>query len=165
MRRMSAMGGTAVAAGLLLFASGCGGVSDTVPGSEPNGAEVLEVTLQSDDSTSTVAPVCVEDIPEDLTTCAGAPQNLGKVELDETRKTTVQLPAAVSEGGYRLRVNGIPLRGMDGVLNDKVQPFQVPADVVDAPGETVVTVEALMTTEHPIAVWQFLLSDPAGPPA
>lgn len=165
MRSASRTASTTVAAGLLLLAAGCGGTSDSVPGSEPAGGDVLEVTLQSDDSTSTVAPLCVEDIPEDLTACAGAPQNLGKVELDETRKATVQLPAAVSEGGYRLRVNGSSLPGMDGVLNDKVQPFQVPADVVAAPGPTVVTVEALMTFSHPIAVWQFLVSDPAGPPA
>ena len=92
------------------------------------------------------------------------PQNLGKVELDETC-TTLQLAAAVSEGGYRLRVNGRPLRRMEGVLNDKVQPFRVPADVVAAPGETVVTLEALRTTSHPTAVWPFLLSDPSGPPA
>jgi hypothetical protein len=164
-RATSTIGGTAVIAGMLLAGSACGGASDAVPGSEPDGAASLEVTLQSDDSTSTVGPVCVEDIPEDLASCAAAPQNLGKVELDQTRKVTVQLPASVSEGGYRLRVNGAPLAGMEGVLNDKAQPFQIPEAAVDAPGETVVTVEALMTTSHPIAVWQFLLSDPVGPPA
>ena len=155
-------GATAAVACMLVLATGCGAPNSGL-GSEPGG-DVLEVTLLSDDSRSTVAPVCIEDIPEDLTACAGAPQNLGKVELDETRKATLQLPTAVSEGGYRLRVNGSPLPRMEGVLNDKVQPFRVPADVVAAPGETVVTVEALMTTSHPIAVWQFLLSDPPGPP-
>ena len=144
--------------------SGCSGVSDSVPGAEPDSTESLEVTLKSDDSTSTVAPVCVEDSPEDLTACAGAPQNIGKVELDGTRKATLQLSSEVSSGGYRLRVNGRPVPGAEGVLNDKVQPFQIPAEVVAAPGETVVTVEALMTPSHPIAVWQFLVSDPQGPP-
>lgn len=148
----------------VLVLSACSGASDSVPGVEPDSTERLEVTLQSDDSTSTVAPVCVEDIPEDLTACAGAPQNLGKVELDDTRKATLQVSSAVSTGGYRVRVNGRPVPGAEGVLNDKVQPFQVPADVVAAPGKTVVTVEALRTPSHPIAVWQFLVSDPQGPP-
>lgn len=165
MPRASRTTNTIVAAALLVVVSGCGGTSDSVPGSEPAGADALEVTLHSDDSTSTVAPVCVGDIPDDLTACAGAPQNLGKVELDQTRKATVQLPAAVSEGGYRLRVNGSPLPGMDGVLNDKAEPFQVLADVVAEPGPTVLTVEALMSFLQPITVWQFELSDPAGPPA
>jgi hypothetical protein len=101
MRRASRTTNTIVAAAPLVVASGFGGTSDSVLGSEPAGADALEVTLQSDDSTSTVAPVCVGDIHEDLTACAGAPQNLAKVELDQTRKATVQLPAAVSEGGYR----------------------------------------------------------------
>ena len=153
----------AAVAGLVVAVTGCSEASGDVPASAPD--DVLEVTLQSDASTSTVAPICVEDVPEDLSTCPGAPENLGEVELDETRKATLQLPTTVSEGGYRVRVNGSPLRGMDGVLNDKAQPFQVPPDVVAAPGGTVVTVEALMSAAHPIAVWQFLLSDPPGPPA
>lgn len=163
--RTTRTAGAAAAVAAVMAVSGCSGASDSVPGRGQDGAAALEVTLQSDDSTATVAPVCVEDIPADLAACAEAPKNLGKVELDETRKATVQLPAAVSEGGYRLRVNGSPLPGMDGVLNDRAQPFQIPADVVAAPGETVVTVEALRTTSHPIAVWQFLVYDPAGPPA
>ncbi len=147
-----------------LLAARAGRVGDTVPGAEPAGSDAKEVTLQSDDSTATVPPVCVEDIPEDLSACAGAPANLGKVELDETRKVTLQLPTEVSSGGYRLRVNGKPLPGMDGVMNDKAQPFQIPPAAVAAPGPAVVTVEALHSTSHPIAVWQFLVSDPAGPP-
>jgi hypothetical protein len=156
------LGAAALAAALV---AGCAGrVGDTVAGAEPPGSDAREVTLRSDDSTATVPPVCVEDIPEDLTACAGAPKNLGKVELDETRKLTLQVSTEVSTSGYRLRVNGNPLPGMDGVLNDKSQPFQIPPAAVTAPGPTVVRVEALQSTSHPIAVWQFLVSDPAGPP-
>ncbi len=155
--------GAAVLATALLAACAAS-VGDTVPGPEPPGSDAREMTLVSDDSTATVPPVCVEDIPEDLTACGGAPANIGKVELDETRKLTLQLPAEVSTGGYRLRVNGDPLPGMDGVLTDKVQPFQIPPAAVAAPGPAVVTVEALLSTSHPIAVWQFLVSDPAGAP-
>ena len=127
--------------------------------------EAGEVTLVSDDSRATVPPLCVEDIPEDLTTCAGAPANLGQVELDETRKATLQVPTEVATGGYRVRANGTQLPGLDGVLNDASQPLQIPASVVAAPGETVLTVEALFSRDHPRAVWQFLLSDPAGAPS
>ncbi|CAN5144712.1 hypothetical protein BH24ACT10_BH24ACT10_09710 [soil metagenome] len=36
--------------------------------------------------------------------------------------------------------------------------------MIAEPEETVVTVEALRSRQHPIAVWQFLLSDPVAPP-
>ena len=126
------------------------------------GEEAGRITVVSDDSRATVEPLCVEDIPEDLTTCAGAPANLGKVELDETRKATLEVPAEVAGGGYRVRLNGEAPEQLDGVLEDQVTQVRVPAETVAAPGETVLTVEALFSPEHPKAVWQFLLSDPAG---
>jgi len=129
------------------------------------GSEFGEVTLVSDDSQATVPPVCVEDIPEDLTTCPGAPANLGQVELDQTRKATLQLPTELVESGYRLRLNGSPLPGLEDVLTDAVEPFRVPVEEVQVPGPTVVTVEALSGTTTPKAVWQFLLSDPASAPS
>lgn len=160
------------AAALVLSAAltGCGQdqVDTAAPGDDVTvdiGSEIGEVTLVSDDSQATVPPVCVEDIPDDLTTCPGAPANLGQVELDETRKATLQLPTVLVESGYRLRVNGSPLPGQEDVLTDQVEPFRVPEEAVQAPGPTVVTVEALSGTTTPKAVWQFLLSDPAGTPS
>ena len=149
------------AAGLALILVACGSDDPGIAG--PGGPEEAgEVTLQSDDSTATVEPLCVEDIPEDLTTCPGAPANLGEVELDETRKATLVVPTEVATGGYRVRINGDPAEGLTGVLNDKSVQVRVPVEAVQAPGETVLTVEALFSPEHPKAVWQFLLSDPAG---
>jgi len=155
----------AAALSLSAVLAGCG--QDEVGSTAPVGvgSELGEVTLVSDDSQATVPPVCVEDIPEDLTTCAGAPANLGQVELDDTRKATLQLPTALVESGYRLRINGSPLPGLEDVLTDAVEPFRVPVEEVQVPGPTVVTVEALSGTTTPKAVWQFLLSDPAGTPS
>lgn len=152
-----ALAAAGLVAGLVACGSGDGGNAGS------GGAEVVgEVTLQSDDSTATVEPLCVEDIPEDLTTCPGAPANLGQVELDQTRKATLVVPTEVSTGGYRVRINGQSADGLGGVLNDASVQVRVPVEAVQAPGETVLTVEALFSPEHPKAVWQFLLSDPAG---
>lgn len=149
------------AAGLVAGLVACGSDDTGIAGS--GGAEEAgEVTLQSDDSTATVEPLCVEDIPEDLTTCPGAPANLGQVELDETRKATLVVPTEVATGGYRVRINGRSADGLEGVLNDTSVQVRVPVQAVQAPGETLLTVEALFSREHPKAVWQFLLSDPAG---
>jgi hypothetical protein len=99
--------------------------------------------------------------PDDL---PWAPENLGEVELNRTRSATLLVPQEVAEGGYRVRVNGEPLPQHEGVLNELDQIVRIPVPAVDAPGDTVLTVEALFSPEHPHAVWQFLLSDPAGPP-
>ncbi len=151
------------AALLAALCAGCGG-RDVAPVGEPVVQDVGVVTVVSDDSRATVEPLCVGELPEDYTTCAGAPANLGQVELDQTRKATVNVPAGVAQGGYRLRVNGAELPGHAGVLEDISRPVRVPVSAVAAAGETVLTVEALRTYTRPPAVWQFLLSDPAGPP-
>jgi hypothetical protein len=154
---------TVLAAVLAGALSGCadGGVGiEGAGGAEEAG----EVTVVSDDSRATVPPLCVEDIPEDLTTCPGAPANLGEVELDASRKATLQVPTEVATGGYRVRVNDATLRSLQGVLNDVSQQIRIPAEVLAAPAETVLTVEALFSRDHPRAVWQFLLSDPGGAP-
>lgn len=162
--RHHAGAGVVVGAMLVVLLSGCGSEDAGVAG--PAGPEEAgKVTLQSDDSTATVGPLCVEDIPEDLTTCADAPENLGQIELDETRKATLVVPAEVATGGFRVRINDEVPRDLEGVLEDRPLAVQVPAEAVAAPGETVLTVEALFSTQHPKAVWQFLLSDPAQPPA
>ena len=75
------------------------------------------------------------------------------------------MPAEVASGGYRVRVDGAPLSGLDGTLGEQYQVFRVPVDTVAQPGPTTLTVEALRSTEHPKAVWQFLLDDPTQPPA
>ena len=160
MRRAHVAAGAALAAALAACSSGGAGIEG------PGGPEEAgEVTLVSDDSRATVEPLCVEDIPEDLTTCPGAPANLGQVELDETRSATLQVPTEVATGGYRVRVNGEPLATLEGVLNDASQKVRIPPEAVAAPGETVLTVEALFSPEHPKAIWQFLLDDPAGAPS
>ena len=146
---------------VLALVTGC---SAGTPEAAEGAAGALEVTVVSDASRATVPPVCVGDIPEDLTACPGAPENLGQLELDETRKVTVQVPAEVAESGYRVRVNGAAPAGLAEVLEDQSQPVQVSAAAVAAPGETVLTVEALTSVDNPKAVWQFLLSDPARPP-
>ena len=159
-RRLTLAAATATAA----FLAGCGSEDVGIEGSA-GPEEAGEVTLQSDDSTATVGPLCVEDIPEDLTTCADAPGNLGQLELDETRKTTLVVPREVAEGGYRVRINGTTPDGLTGVLEDRPLAVRVPVEAVEAPGETVLTVEALFSPQHPQAVWQFLLSDPVGAPS
>lgn len=154
----------AVSGLLVAVLTGCGDGDAGVAGAG-GGEEAGQITLVSDDSSATVRPLCVEDIPEDLTACAGAPANLGQVELDDTRKATLQVPAEVAGGGYRVTVNGSAPDSADGVLTDQVTQVRVPAEAVEAPGETVLTVEALFSYEHPKAVWQFLLSDPEEAPS
>lgn len=159
------LAGAQVTAALALTAllGACGGDEEAVIGS-PDAPEVGEVTVQSDESTASVPPLCVGDIPEDLTACPGAPDNLGQVELDETRKAVVVVPLEVSTAGYRVRVNGQPAPGLDEVINERNAQLIVPPEVVQAPGETILTVEALRSSEIPGAIWQFLLADPVGPP-
>lgn len=152
---------TAAVAAVVLV--GCGGEDAVVVGAADS-EDVGEVVLRSDESTASVEPVCVADIPEDLTACPGAPQNVGLVELNRTRTATLLVPQDVASGGYRVRVNGEPLPQHDGVLEDLNQVLRIPVPVVQSPGPTVLTVEALTSREHPSAVWQFRLSDPAGPP-
>lgn len=144
---------------LAALCGGCGG-SDVAPVGEPVVQDVGVVTVVSDDSRATVEPLCVGELPEDYTTCAGAPANLGEVVLDDTRKATVNVPMEVAEGGYRLRVNGTELPEYAGVLGDISQPVRIPVVAAAQPTETVLTVEALRTPSHPPAVWQFLLSEP-----
>lgn len=154
-----------VAAALALTAllGGCGDDEEAIIGS-PGAPEVGAVTVQSDQSTASVPPLCVGDIPEDLTACPGAPANLGQVELDETRKATVLVPLEVSTAGYRVRLNGVPAPGLDDVINERNVQLRIPVEVVQAPGETILTIEALRSSEIPAAVWEFLLADPVGPP-
>lgn len=143
--------------------TGCGGGGAAIVG-QAGDEEVGEVVLRSDDSTASVEPLCVSDIPDDLTTCPGAPGNLGEVELNRTRTATLLVSREVADGGYRVRANGEPLPQHEGILNELNPVLRIPVPIVQAPGETVLTVEALFSPEHPRAVWQFLLSDPDGPP-
>lgn len=153
----------APAVALAALGAGCGG-SEAAPVGEPVVEDVGVVTVVSDDSRATVEPLCVGELPEDFTTCAGAPADLGEIELDETRKATVDVPTEVAQGGYRLRVNGTELPEYAGVLEELSQVVRIPVVAAAQPTETVLTVEALRTPSHPPAVWQFLLDDPAGPP-
>lgn len=61
-------------------------------------------------------------------------------------------------------MNGTELPEHAGVLEDISRVVRVPVNAVASAEEAVLTVEALRTFTHPPAVWQFLLSDPAGPP-
>ena len=153
-----------LAAAVVALAAGCGGEQAAVVG-PPVADDIGEVTVVSDDSRATVGAACMGDLPDDLTDCHGSREALGELELDATRKAAVEIPAGVASGGYRLRVNGEPLPGLDRVLGDQYQPFRVPVEVVEQPGETVLTVQALRTASHPQVVWQFLLSDPSDPPS
>ncbi len=156
-----------VAAAGMAVVTGCAGDEPALVGAPlPN--EVAQVTVVSDDSTATIDATCVGDVPTepfDPTDCDGTPETVGAVELDQTRKAALQLPAEVASGGYRLTVNGAPLPRLERVLGEQYLPFRVPVDVVQQPGPTLLAVQALRSTSHPPAVWQFLLSDPAGPPA
>ena len=143
--------------------AGCGGQDRAIVG-QSAGEEVGELTLRSDDSTAAVKALCVSDVPDDLTTCPGAPEHLGEVELNRTRTATLLVPQEVAAGGYRVRVNGEPLARHDGVLDDLNQVLRIPVEIVQEPGATVLTVEALFSPQHPRTLWQFVLSDPAGPP-
>lgn len=75
------------------------------------------------------------------------------------------VPVEVSTSGYRIRVHGEPLDQLDGVLTERNANLRFPPEVVERPEETIVTVEALRGTDVPPAVWQFLVSDPAGSPS
>lgn len=108
---------TAPAVLLAVLCAGCGG-SDVAPVAGPVAEQVGVVTVVSDGSRATVEPLCVGELPEDYTTCAGAPANLGEVELDQTRRATVNVPTEVAQGGYRLRVNGTELPEHAGVLEE-----------------------------------------------
>jgi hypothetical protein len=146
---------------LLLSLNGCGSDDPAVVG-EGAPSDGASLTLVSDDSRAVVKPLCVGHIPPDLTTCPDAPANLGLVELDQTRKATLVVPAEVATGGYRVRLNGVAAEGLAEVVNEQSLQLRIPADAVAAPGETVLTVESLLSPQHYKAVWQFLLSDPAG---
>lgn len=147
-------------AGLALTALvACGGGDEAVIGDEET-PSIGEVTLQSDDSTATVAPLCVGEIPEDVTACPGAPDNLGQVELDQTGTATLVVPVEVSTSGFRVRLNGAPLDEHEGVLTERNVDLQIPLEAVRGDDEGVLTVEALRGTDVPPALWQFLLSAP-----
>jgi hypothetical protein len=157
-RRLAAGGAVAV-----LLLTGCGSNDPAIVGSAGTEA-AAEITLVSDDSRATVQPVCMGDIPADISTCADAPVNVGQLELDETRKAALEVPAEVATGGYRVRVNGEPTERLEGVLEEQYVTVRIPEPVVGQPGETVLTVESLTSPQHLQAVWQFALSDPAGAP-
>lgn len=157
-RRLAAGGAAAV-----LLLTGCGSNDPAIIGSGGTEAAAT-ITVISDDSRATVEPVCMGDIPADLTTCAGAPVNVGQVELDETRKAALEVPAEVATGGYRVRVHGEPTDQVQGVVEEQYLTVRIPEPVVAQPGKTVLTVESLTSPQHLQAVWQFALSDPAGAP-
>ncbi|CAN5144742.1 hypothetical protein BH24ACT10_BH24ACT10_09720 [soil metagenome] len=123
--RQRAATALAGATALVVLLGGCAAGDRAIIGQSED-AEVGTVTLQSDASTAEVEPICVGDLPEDFTACAGAPQNLGAVELDETRKATLAVPLEVATGGYRVLVDGEPLPGLDGILNERNQVLRVP---------------------------------------
>ena len=156
--------GAAGVAVLLVLGVGGGGDRAAVVGA-PVTEDVADLTVVSDDRRVTTGAVCVADIPYELSDCPGYERSLGRIELDETRKGALVVPADVASGGYRVRVNGAPLPGLDGVSGEQHQVFRIPVDAVAEPGPTTLTVEALRTTGHPKAVWRFLLDDPAQPPA
>lgn len=136
-----------------------GGGDDPVGVAEGINEDIGEVTLISGDSRATVPPVCVGDIPEDLTTCAGAPANLGEVELTASRTAAVQVPSNLANSGYDLTINGVVPPTVGSFVTDLTANFQVPEEIVAQPGPTIVTVEA-NPLQNPQTVWQFLLSDP-----
>lgn len=74
------------------------------------------------------------------------------------------MPADVATGGYRIRVDGAPLPGLDGVLDDRYQVFRIRLDTVAERGPTTLTVEALRSAGHPKPIWRFQLDDPTAPP-
>lgn len=144
--------------------TGCssGGVGIEGPGGPE---EAGEVTLVSDDSRATVPPLCVEDIggPDDVRRRTSEPGTGGA-----RRDAQGNAPGAGRGGDGWLPRSGerrAAAGARRGVLNDASQQLRVPASVVAAPGQTVLTVEALFSRDHPKAVWQFLLADPAGAPS
>ena len=143
---------------LALALTGCGG-ADNYTGADPT-PEVGEVTVVSDDSQATTDALCTGDLPDDYTTCPDAPANLGRLELDDSRHLGITVPGDVAAGGWRVRINGEPVSSVPQPINEPYQPLVVPPAAVDAPGEAVLTVEALRSPSHAAAVWQFLLDDP-----
>lgn len=144
----------------VVLCAACGGEQAAVVGA-PVSDEVADLTVVSDDQRVTAGAVCVADVPDDLSDCGGEEDVLASIELDPTRKGSLVVPADIASGGYRLEVGGAPLAGLDRVLDDQYQVFRVPVGVVERPGPTTLTVEALRTTDHPAAVWRFLLADPS----
>ena len=149
---------------LVVLSVGCGAEQAAVVGA-PVTDEVADLTVVSDDRQVTTGAVCIADIPDDPTDCPGYEDALARIELDRTRKGALVVPADVAAGGYRLRVDGAPLPDLDRVLDDQYQVFRVPVDVVERAGPTTLTVEALRTAGHPVALWRFLLDDPSRAPA
>lgn len=152
------------AATLVVMSVGCGGEPAALVGA-PVSDEVADLTVVSDDRRVTTGAACIAEIPDDLSDCPGSRDTIASIELDETRKGALIVPADIATGGYRLRVDGAPLPGSDGVLDDQYQVFRIPVETVARRGPTMLTVEALRTAGHPEAVWQFLLTDPDAPPA
>lgn len=153
---MSVSRTSALAIGVPLL-TGC------VGGGDVGDPDLGPVTLKSGDSTATVEPLCVGDLPDDLADCQGAePDDVGQVALDQTRKATLQVPADVAENGFRIRLNDTSSPpAMDGVLEDQSVAFRIPEDVVEEPGPTTVTVVSLFGKEEPRAAWRFALDDSA----
>lgn len=144
---------------LTLTLSGCGG-ADRYTGADPT-PEVGEVTVVSDDGKATTDALCTGDLPDDYTTCPDAPANLGQLQLDDSRHIGITVPSDVAAGGWRVRINGEPVRAVPQPINEPYQPLIVPPAAIEASGETILTVEALRSPSHAAAVWQFLLDDPA----
>lgn len=152
------------AATLVVVSAGCAG-EQAAPVGGPVEEEVADLTVVSDDQQVTTGAACIADLPDDLSDCADPQDAVARIELDQTRKGALVVPAEVASGGYRVRVDGAPLPELDGTLGEQYQVFRVPVETVAQPGPTTLTVEALRSTTHPEAVWRFLLDDPAQAPA
>ena len=149
---------------LVAVGVGCGGGEAALVGA-PVTEEVADLTVVSDDQRVTTGAVCVAELPDDLSDCPGYRDALARIELDETRKGALVVPADVASGGYRVRIDGAPLPELAGTLGEQYQVFRIPVATVAQPGPTTLTVEALRSAGHPQAAWRFLLDDPAAPPA
>jgi hypothetical protein len=151
------------AATVVAVSVGCGSDQAALVGA-PVTEQVADLTVVSDDRRVTTGAACIADIPDDVADCPGYRDALARIELDETRKGALIVPADVATGGYRIRIDGAPLSELDRILDDQYQVFRIPVDTVAEPGPTTLTVEALRSAGHPKAIWQFLLDDPAAPP-
>lgn len=128
--------------------------------------EVGEVMVTSGDAVVTRPPVCTGDIPEDITACAAAPQNVGTLPLSPTRKLAVTVPREVAQGGWRLRVDGKVLYGRGSQpLTDQYGAFTLPPEVVPKNREMTLDVVGLLSRQNPRAVWRFFLSTGPTSPA
>lgn len=157
---------TAIGTAVLAVAALGGCAGDDLPTGVAGDAAALDgpgaVTVTSGDETVAAEPVCVGDRPDDVSECAAPASDLAQLPLHPTRKATLVVPQDVAQSGYRLRFDAGGSSAGGEVVEDVSNPFQVPPEVVAAPGPTLVTVEGLSPARSVRAVWQFRLLDPAG---